>query len=316
MRSVKHGEGGRLSMGNGAAFSTRPQQVELAALVERFTGLDGIHPTAVSSLFLTRFSKPNERLAGILRPALCIAAQGSKQIMLAEDIFPYDPDHHMVVTVDLPLVGRILEASPKTPYLGIQLDLDPGQIGPLIAETHLPTPEDQGKGRGIYITRSSYSLLDAMIRLVRLLESPQDIPTLAPLIQREILYRLLLSEQSRHLHRIAMANSQTQQIAKAIQWVKQNYNQPLRIDEISRAVNMSVSGLHHWFKTVTAMSPLQYQKQLRLQEARRLMMTHVVGAATAGFQVGYESPSQFSREYRRLFGAPPARDMARLRNAS
>ena len=287
--------------------------MELAPLIERYTGQDGIHPTAVPSLFLYRYSTPSDPLCNVREPAFGIIAQGSKRVTLGDDAYVYGRAHYIVVSVDLPIVGQVTEATPEAPYLGLRIDLDIAQIGALIVEAGLTEPGNTQTGRGLFVSRVGSPLLEAVLRLLRLLENPQDIPLLAPLVLREIHYRLLVGEQGARLRQIALADSQTQRIAKAIAWLKHNYAQPLRIEAIARKLHMSSSSLRHHFKAVTAMSPLQYQKQLRLQEARRLMLSEVMDAATAGHRVGYESPSQFSREYSRLFGAPPIRDMARLR---
>ncbi|WP_437573264.1 AraC family transcriptional regulator [Sorangium sp. So ce887] len=291
---------------------------ELAALIERFAPGDGMHATVVDGVSLIRAAQPSEPIPTVYKPMLCVIAQGRKQVMLADEVYVYGPGRHLVVTVDLPLVGEVLVASRERPYLCLALDVQPSDVSALLTEPGLPRPSaapgSEPEARGLFVSRTDLPLMDAALRLIRLLEAPQDIPILAPLAVREILYRLLQSEQGGQLLRIALAGSQAQRIAKAISLVKSNYTQPLRIEAIAREVHMSPSALHHQFKAVTAMSPLQYQKQLRLQEARRLMLGEVVDAATAGYRVGYESPSQFSREYSRLFGAPPSRDVARLRS--
>jgi AraC-like DNA-binding protein len=285
-------------------------------LIERLTGRDGTHSTAIAPLRLHRSSVPNEPIYALWVPVLCILAQGRKQVILANELYPYDSACYLLVSVDLPLLGQVIKATPEVPYLGLSLELDPGQIGALIMEAGLkPALSNMNPERGLAVSRLSAPLLDAVGRLLRLLETPLDIPVLAPLVLREILYRLLIDEQGARLHQIALANSQTQRITRAINWLKLNYAQTLRIEDIAREAHMSPSGLHHHFKAVTAMSPLQYQKQLRLHEARRLMLGEDVDAATAGFRVGYESPSQFNREYSRMFGAPPLRDIVRLRSA-
>ncbi len=300
-----------------ADASTEAQQAELAAWIGRFTEQDGVHPTAIASLSLYRSSRPTEFFHAVLRPAFCLAAQGSKQLTVGEDTVSYDPAHYVVLSMDLPLGGRVVHASPAAPYLGLLLELEPAEIGPLLVEAGIAPPANQGASRrAFYASRSDPILLDAVIRLVRLLARPRDIPVLAPLIQREILYHLLTGESGGQLHQIGVAGSQAQRITQAVRWLRSNYTRPLRIEDVARAVNLSPSGLHHSFKAVIGMSPLQYQKRLRLQEARRLMLTEVTDAATAGYRVGYESPSQFSREYRRLFGTPPARDIARLRDGA
>jgi len=218
-----------------------------------------------------------------------------------------------VFTITFKAAGQVIEASPERPYLSMRLDFAPAQISRLIAEAGPFAVDGEGSECGLTITRLDAALLDALIRLVGLLETPRDIPFLAPMIQREILYRVMNGPQGRILQAIAAADSQDHRIARAIEWLNENFHRPLRIEELARTVNLSPSTLHHRFKAVTALSPLQYQKQLRLQEARRLMVTEGLEAAAASYRVGYESPSQFSREYSRLFGAPPLRDLGRLR---
>lgn len=296
-----------------ADSAVEERRAELAARMERLTAGDGIHATPIGGLSLIRFSRPTEPTHTWYKPVLCVIAQGTKQVMLADQVYRYDPARYLVSSVDLPIVGQVVEASPKRPYLCFALDLDPGEIGALLIEAGLLASSGGDADRALFFSRTSLPLIDAVLRLVRLLETPRDIPILAPLVVREILYRLLRSEQGGRLQRVAAAGNQAQRIAKAIGWLKRNYTQALRIEALARDVHMSPSALHHWFKAVTAMSPLQYQKQLRLQEARRLMLGELTDAATAAYRVGYESPSQFSREYSRLFGAPPSRDVARLR---
>lgn len=287
---------------------------DLATQMKRFVVGDGTHATAIKRLSLIRYSQPGAPVPVLLQPALCIIAQGSKRVMLADEVYHYDTSRYLVASVDLPITGQVTEATPDAPYLCFCLDLDPGEIAALILEAGAPAPSPQRATRGLFLSQVSPTMLDAAVRLLRLLDAPEDIPTLAPLAMREILYRLLRSEEGWRLHQIATAASQAQNIARAITWLKANFSQPLRIDDIAREVHMSTSSLHHHFKAVTAMSPLQYQKQLRLQEARRLMLSENVDAATASYRVGYESPSQFSREYSRLFGDSPARDLRRLRD--
>ncbi|MBC7807008.1 MAG: AraC family transcriptional regulator, partial [Akkermansiaceae bacterium] len=278
---------------------------------------DGTHTTAISSLYLYRSSSPSDPVPGVYEPSLCVIAQGKKLVMLAAESYVYAPAQYLLASVDLPIVGQVIEASARAPYLSLRLDLDPGLIGTSIIESDVTTASRSVPAtRGISVNRVDPGLLDAVIRLLRLLEVPRDIRVLAPLLLREILYRLLVGEQSGHLRRIASENSETQRIAQAIQWLRQHYTQPVRIEDVAREACMSASALFLHFKAVTAMSPLQYQKQLRLQEARRLMFGEALDAITAGYRVGYESPSQFSREYSRLFGAPPGRDIAQLRVGS
>ena len=294
----------------------RKRQSTLADAIHQNTRTDGVHATRIPNLFLVRSSEPTGPIHGVHAPAVCIVAQGKKQVMLAEQLYVYGPDQCLVVSVDLPVVGHVLEATPEVPYLSLRLDLDPGQLSALIMETGLVGSDHQPQGPALTLTPVGPELLDAAVRLVRLLETPRDVGILAPLIVREILYRLLSSEHSSQLRRIALADSRLHSVSRAINWLKQNFSEPFHIDLIAREARMSPSALHHHFKTVTAMSPLQYQKQLRLQEARRLMMGQAMDAATAAYSVGYESPSQFSREYSRLFGAPPSRDIAQLKKGA
>ncbi|MDF5706414.1 MAG: AraC family transcriptional regulator [Nostoc sp. S4] len=290
------------------------QHCELAALIAQNSGTDGVHATAIERLFLICSSQPTAPLHALHQPALCIVAQGKKQVMLADYVYVYGQDQCLVVSIDLPLVGQVIEATPPLPYLCLRLDLDPGELSTLIMEAKLDAPANQRPEPGLFLSPVSPQLLDAAIRLLQLLETPQDIAILAPLIIREILYRLLSGKQSARLRQIALVDKRLQGIAKAIDWLKWNYEKPFRIDAIARQACMSPSSFHHHFKSVTAMSPLQYQKQLRLQQARRLMLGQGIDAATASHYVGYESPSQFSREYSRLFGAPPLRDITRLKS--
>jgi AraC-like DNA-binding protein len=242
-----------------------------------------------------------------------MVAQGSKRVLLGDDTYVYDAHHYLITSVHLPTVVQITEASPEKPYLGLRLMLDLREVSQLMVDSNLPQPRVQQSSRGMATGEVTRPLLTAVQRLIDLLDAEQDIPILAPIIQREIIYRLLVGDQGERLRQIASAGSQSQQIAKAIDWLKGNFTQPLRIDDLATQARMSSSTFHHHFRSMTALSPLQYQKQLRLQEARRLMLTERLDAATAAFQVGYESPSQFSREYNRLFGAPPLRDITNLR---
>jgi len=287
---------------------------ELAGLVVRHCP-SGTVPSAIADLHLSRYEQSTRSMPTLAQPALCILAQGRKEICLGDETYVYDPLHYMVVSVAMPISGALLEASPQNPSLGIRLDIDPAEINSLIAEAGPMGVPSQPSSRGVFIERLDTQMLDALLRLIRLLDTPKDIAVLAPLIRREILYRLLRGQQDARLYEIAMANTQTHRVCQAIQWLNDHFQRPLRIDDLAREVNLSASTLHHRFKAVTSMSPLQYQKQLRLQEARRLMLNDGLEASVAGYRVGYESPSQFSREYSRLYGAPPLRDMARLRSA-
>jgi AraC-like DNA-binding protein len=292
-----------------------PKLAELERCIERFTGRDGVHPTAIAPLSVLHASVPSAPVQGLYEPALGIVAQGSKRVMLADEVYHNDPGHFLLVSVGLPVACQIIEASPEAPFLAVHVKLDPGQIAELILA--VGPPERSGRPqRGLAVSRAEPRLLDAVVRLMLLLDSPRDIGVLAPLVLREITYRLLVGEQGPQLWQIAAGNGQARRVAAAIRWLQDNFARPLSIEALAREVRLSPSALHHQFKAVTAMSPLQYQKRLRLQEARRLMLSEALDAVSAGFRVGYESPSQFSREYRRLFGQPPQRDVALLRTAS
>jgi len=287
-------------------------RAEMTALIGRHTRSDGDFKTAIEPLTLHRLSAPTPPVHGVLKPTFCITAQGGKLAVLGEETHLHDPARFMLLSVDLPLTVQIVEASPKDPYLGFCLDIDPRQITALLLEMGTVSAVETAS-RGLSLTPLDLPMLDAVVRLLRLLDTPNDIPMLAPLAIREILYRLLTGEQGGRLRQIAVHNSLTQRIGRAIEWIKRHYAEPLSIETVAGEVCMSASGLRHHFKAVTALSPLQYQKHLRLQEARRLMLSGAFDAASAGYKVGYQSPSQFSREYARLFGAPPQRDIARLR---
>ncbi|HTZ41183.1 MAG TPA: AraC family transcriptional regulator, partial [Syntrophales bacterium] len=270
--------------------------------------------TAIPGLSLFRREEPTGPLSGMYEPSICLMAQGAKRVLLGNDSFVYDAHHYLITSVHLPTVVQIIRASREKPCLGLMLKLDQREISQLMADSNLPPPRTQQSSRGMATGEVTLPLLTAFHRLIDLLAEPKDIPILAPIIQREIIYRLLVGDQGARLRQIASAGSQSHQMARAIDWLKGNFTQPLRIDDLAAEASMSSSTFHHHFRSMTALSPLQYQKQLRLHEARRLMLADRLDAATAAFQVGYESPSQFSREYNRLFGAPPLRDIANLRH--
>jgi AraC-like DNA-binding protein len=288
----------------------------LGRSIARLTEKGELHTTAVPGLSLFRREEPTGPITGMYEPSVCLVAQGAKRVLLGDDTYVYDAQHYLITSVHLPTVVQIIEASRSKPYLGLRLKLDQREISQLMVDSNLPPPRVQQSSRGMATGEVTLPLLTAIQRLIDLLAEQQDIPILAPIIQREIIYRLLVGDQGERLRQIASAGSQSHQIARAIDWLKGNYSQPLSIDNLAAHVRMSSSTFHHHFRSMTALSPLQFQKQLRLQEARRLMLAERMDAATAAFQVGYESPSQFSREYNRLFGAPPLRDITNLRHMS
>jgi AraC-like DNA-binding protein len=292
------------------------QQQELAHLINRHTPSVGTHHTAISSLKFNRSHGESQPIYSVYDPSLCIVAQGSKLVMLGQESYHYNPASYLVASVNLPITGQIIQATPQSPYLGFQLNFSMEQILDIIEMSNLEWDYKEGSGHGLLVSKTNPSLLDAVLRLVRLLDTAQDIPVLAPLVIREILYRILQDEQGgASVRQFAVAGSHAHRIAKVISLINRDFAKPLRIDELAKAASMSPSSLHFHFKEVTAMSPLQYQKQVRLQEARRLLLLDIPEAANAGFQVGYESPSQFSREYVRMFGLPPLSDIKRLRES-
>lgn len=280
----------------------------LADLIERFTAGRNTVETAIPRLMLFAATTPTLPTPTTYEPALCIIARGRKHVTAGDRLHVYDPAHYLIVSIDVPVTGHVVEA----PYASLRFDIDPA----LLAETLLEAGPGDGRQAplpGLAVDLLPADLLDAVTRLVRLLDHPADARVLAPLIEREILYRLLRGAQGERLRQIASGEGRMRQITRVIAWIRGNFAEPLSIESMADIACMSPSALHHHFKQVTAMSPLQYQKQIRLREARRLILGEALDAASAGHAVGYESPSQFSREYRRLFGAPPMRDASRLR---
>ncbi|HEY3345752.1 MAG TPA: AraC family transcriptional regulator [Anaerolineaceae bacterium] len=267
----------------------------------------------LEGLYLSRSTLPLAHVHSVTKPSFCVIAQGSKEILLGDSRYRYDARHYFIATVELPRVSQILEASKERPYLSLRLELAPTLVGSVMEDTrHVPTPAHPNV-RAIDVSPLDVSLQDAVVRLVRLLDSPAEAPVLQPLITREIVYRLLIGSQGARLRYLAVLGGYTSHIARAVERIRRDFDQPLRIEDLARELGMSVSGLQHHFKAVTAMSPMQYQKQLRLQEARRLMLSEQLDAASAGFRVGYHEASHFNREYKSLFGVPPMRDVQQLR---
>ena len=275
-----------------------------------------MHQTGIPRVCLYRASRVTEPIHSVYEPSLCIVAQGRKQSMVGDKVYVYDDAKYLVISVDVPIINQLVDATPERPFLCLRFNLDPGAIAALMIERNISHADHEHPGPALVISNLTLELIDASVRMLRLLDTPSDIPALAPLIEGEILYRLLKGEQTAKLGHIAFAESKLQQVNRAIAWIKRNFREPFSIDAAAAEARMSPSALHLHFKAVTTYSPLQYQKQLRLQEARRLILAQSLDAAAAAFSVGYESPSQFSREYRRLFGAPPARDGRRLRESS
>jgi len=285
---------------------------ELGSLILRHTPVDGDHEPGLPSVTLHRYSRIRDLPCCLARPSLVIAAQGAKCVEIGGFSYEYNASHCLVTTLDLPVMSHVTVASAQAPYLCMAVALDLRHIARMMAEMGQPHPAAAPLGRAIGVSRLQRPLLDAAVRLARLMDTPADAPYLAPMVEREILYRLLSSEHGPRLRQLAARDSGSSRIARAVEWLKEHYQQPLRIDELSQRLNMSVSTLHHQFKSVTSMSPLQYQKQLRLHEARRLLLARRLDVGSIAMHVGYESPSQFNREYSRQFGAPPLRDVQRM----
>lgn len=289
---------------------------QLAAVIDRRTkGGTGEQDSSTAVPYLTFFrrEKLTEPNPCLIEPSIVFVAQGAKQLLIGDQAYAYDTERFLIASLDLPGSSQVLEASPTRPCLGLALRLDLRVITELAGHVRLLAPRDRNNDGSAALGTVTPELLEPFARLLALLDRPDEISILAPLIEREIHFRLLKSDVGPRLLQIAAAGSHSQRIASAIDWIKVNYARPLSIDELVAHVQMSTSTLHHHFRQLTGMSPLQYQKWMRLNEARRMMLNEDFDAAGAAFQVGYESPSQFSREYNRLFGAPPKRDIGELR---
>ncbi len=287
---------------------------EIRRLIARHAGSAQAEPQALG-IRLGCATAPTELGHHIVEPVFALVAQGAKRTVLGEQLFEYGVGQYLVVSVDLPVAGQVWRASPELPYLSAGLTLKPALIATLLLElsgSDMPVPEMAGLG----VSNAPAELLDAVIRLLRLLDSPRDAAVLGPLLEREILWRLLTGEQGAMVRQIGLADSRLSQISRAIRWIRLHHAKPFRIEELAELAAMSPSSFHRHFRAVTTMSPLQFQKQIRLQAARARLLAEFEDVAAVGFSVGYDSPSQFSREYSRLFGAPPGRDVARLRTVA
>jgi AraC-like DNA-binding protein len=286
---------------------------ELARLLDRRTGSDGGHETAIPELKFWRFSNPTEPAPVLQQPAIYVVVQGRKQVTVGDRTYVYDPSQYLAVSLEVPAVANVLEASPDDPYLCLTLRVDARELAALLVETGRPTPRANHDGRAVFVSGLEAPLLDALLRLVRLLDAPHDIPVLAPLVIRELHYRLLQGEQQGRLAEMAIGDGRLRRVAGAIAWIRTHYAEPLQVEELAKLANMSPSALHAHFSAVAGVSPIQYQKQLRLQEARSRLLSSGASAEAVAYEVGYASPSQFSREYARLFGQPPRRDAEAMR---
>lgn len=284
---------------------------ELAGLIAAHGSAPGA-ATPIAGLALLRADvAASVPVQVVYTPKVCVIAQGRKRVSLGDQTFDYDPASYLVASVHLPVTGQVVAATPTHPYLSLSLEIDVDQVADVMRGMSVPQIEAEVP-RGLAVSAMDDALLDAFVRLLRLLDRPADRPVLAPLIQREILYRLLTGEQAPMLWQMALRDSRTRQVARVVDWLREHYALPFRMSDLASIANMSAPSLHRHFKALTAMSPLQYQKQIRLQEARRILVFEGQDAATVGFSVGYGSPSQFSREYSRLFGSPPRKDVDRL----
>ena len=297
------------------AITLNPGLQRLGALLHGAAPHDGSFALGVGGAHAVRTSSAStELIHGLHRPALCIVAQGAKTVMLGEESYDYDPARMMIFSLDLPIAAMIRTASVAQPYLSLRLDFDLARLAELILQVYpdgVPLLREQ---RAVYVAQANEAIIDAAARLVALAAQPEDAALLAPLIVDEILIRLLRSPFGGRLAQMGRAESH--RVARVVSWIREHYDQPIRIDSMAELAHMSASSLHQQFKSFTSMSPLQFQKTLRLQEARRLMLATGIDASLAGQRVGYLSASQFSREYARHFGSAPTRDMSRLRQGA
>ncbi len=285
---------------------------EMAEIIARHVSKDGFQATLMDRVTLVRSSTVTMPMPNVYRPQLCLVVQGQKEVMLGERVFRYAPGRYGIVTYDLPATGQVIDATPDKPYLCLYLDFDPVMLGELASRVP-PPKEAPSPPIGKTVSDAGADLLDTALRLIRLLDDPTALPVLGPLAEQEILYRLLAGPDGARMRHITSSQGRVAQVGRAIAWIGKNFRERFSIERLAGEVGMSPSSLHEHFRAVTAMTPLQFQKQLRLQDARSLMLVQNIDVATAALRVGYESASQFSREYRRHFGEPPARDIARLR---
>lgn len=288
----------------------------LVEIIDRHTPEDGTYPSTLPGVTLIRASSPTMPMPVIYTPTLCLVAQGTKEARLGETTYRYNAENYLLASVELPVMGSVIEATEERPYLCLQLDFNMAELSELAIRYPGSLTEAQDPPAGIMLNKTTPELLDAAVRLASLLDTPHDIEALAPLTLREILYRLLTGPQGNIIRHMAQAESRLNQIARAIIWIRTHFREACRIEQAASVAGMSRSTFHHHFKAVTTMSPIAFRTQLRMQEARRLMVSDAIDAASAGFHVGYESPSQFSRDYVRIFGVSPGRHASQLRKLS
>jgi len=299
------------------AGSNEPDIAILARCIAAYAPHEGSFDLRIPGLTVSRASRTNTECAHALRlPSLCMIAQGAKTVIVGEDVYEYDASRMLVFSVALPVGAQVTQASYSEPYLALRLDLDPHKIAELVLKAYPGGVPPAQERSAVYVAPVDASIVNAATRLMECLAQPGDVELLAPLVVDEILIRLLRSPIGVRVAQMGFAESSVQRVANAISWLRTNFSQPMKVEELAELVHMSVSSFHEHFKSVTSMSPLQYQKALRLQEARRLMLSAMMDAGAAGQHVGYLSASQFSREYSRFFGNAPTKDIARLRNDS
>jgi AraC-like DNA-binding protein len=264
-------------------------------------------------LWLVRRPAPTPAGRGILSPSVCLLVQGEKEMLVGQRVLRYGPGCYVQAGVAMPVSGQVTRASAEAPYFGIRVEIDPKEVAAFVLEMRLQLSMDDADPPAITVERADEAMLDVFVRLLRLLDRPRDLPVLGRLLKQELLYFLVTAPGGATLSRGVVGGQRERAVGEAIHWIRTHYNEPLRIDALARTVHLSPSVLHRRFKAATVMSPLQYQKQVRLLEARKMLMSGDIEAASVAYEVGYESPSQFSREYRRLFGAPPLKDAEQLR---
>ena len=295
--------------GNSWGVGAEARRVELVRKIGQRTPGEGDAQTEIPALRLYRRSISQSCVSAAYEPSLVVSVQGEKEITVGKTVYVMDGSNFLLTSVDLPVMSKVMKATKDTPILALILRLEMPMVREILSQQEFHALEEGKAARGMAIGTSSAELLDACCRMVDLLDTPADIPFLGTLVQREVIYRLLTSPQGRHLRAIATLGEQGQRLSKTVEWLRKNYAKPLRVEDLAEMARMGVSTLHHQFRSLTAMSPLQYQKQLRLHVARERMVNEGIDAASAAFEVGYESASQFSREYRRFFGMPPMRDV-------
>ncbi|CAM3433504.1 AraC family transcriptional regulator [Paenibacillus lupini] len=290
---------------------------QLITMTDRITLTEGRTPTIVPFLSIVRRCHDTFRSPGVLTPSFCLILQGAKKLYLGQDIFHYGAGDYLASLIDIPASGQVVGTAEQSPYIGLRIDFTTQEIASVVMEAEILTePKEKNPSAGAFIGKSDADLLDIFYRLMKLMDKPNQVRYMSELLKKEMIFNLLSGDYGHLFMQKMLFDQRADGVGKAIQWIQENYTRSFTVEELAKSCNLSTSGLHHKFKAITTMGPLQYQKQLRLQEARRLMLSGPVGATMAAMTVGYESPSQFNREYRRLFGQPPLQDMKMMRKSS